>query len=138
MVFNPEESIDFHGFTGPFVQYTYARIKSVLRKLGTENGQLSMGDKNFSELLPLEKNIITQLEQFPAVIEEAALLHDPSKLAVYVFNLAKSFNTFYTEHSIANAETEEKKSLRTMLSQLTAQVIQKAMQLLGIKVPERM
>ncbi len=135
MVFNPEESIDFHGFTGPFVQYTYARIKSVLRKVsGVSSERLTVS----SALFPLEKEIIIQLEQFPSVTEEASVLFDPSKIALYVFNLAKTFNSFYTEHSIANAETEEKKYLRSMLSQHTAQVIKTGMQLLGIKVPERM
>jgi len=136
MIFNPEESIDFHGFTGPFVQYTYARIKSVLRKMTTVNYQESMA--NSEMLFPLEKNIIVQLEQFPSVIEEAATFFDPSKIALYVFNLAKTFNSFYTEHSIANAETKEKKYLRSMLAQLTAQTIQTGMQLLGINVPEKM
>jgi arginyl-tRNA synthetase len=135
MVFNPEESIDFHGYTGPFVQYTYARIKSVLRKV---NGEWSVVNGEEQSLFPLEKEIIIQLEQFPATVEEAASLFDPSKIALYVFNLAKTFNSFYTEHSIANAENEEKKRLRLMLAQLTAQTIQTGMQLLGIKVPERM
>ncbi|HYJ65908.1 MAG TPA: arginine--tRNA ligase, partial [Parafilimonas sp.] len=155
MVFNPEESIDFHGFTGPFVQYTYARIKSVLRKL---NGKWAMVNdesvnrqtpnvnkepktenrKQKTDLFSLEKNIITQLEQFSTIVEEAATFFDPSKIAVYVFNLAKTFNSFYTEHSIANAESEEKKYLRYMLSEFTANTIQTSMQLLGIKVPERM
>jgi arginyl-tRNA synthetase len=135
MVFNPEESIDFHGYTGPFVQYTYARIKSVLRKV---NGEWSVVNGEHQSLLPLEKEIIIQLEQFPTTVEEAASLFDPSKIALYVFNLAKTFNSFYTEHSIANAESEEKKQLRLMLAQLTAQTIQTGMHLLGIKVPERM
>ncbi len=135
MVFNPEESIDFHGFTGPFVQYTYARIKSVLRKVSMVNGQRSTVN---GELLPLEKSIIVHLEQFPATIEEAATSFDPSKIALYVFNLAKTFNSFYTEHSIATAESDEKKQLRVMLSQHTANVIKAGMQLLGINVPERM
>lgn len=134
MIFNPEESIDFHGFTGPFVQYTYARIKSILRKVG-EIGEWSMIN---GQLLKLEKEVITQLEQFVTTIEEAAGEHDPSKLAIYVFNLAKTFNSFYTEHSIANAETEEKKSMRLQLAQLTAHTIKTSMELLGIKVPERM
>src|SRR5206468_11101813 len=111
MVFNPEESIDFHGFTGPFVQYTYARIKSVMKKMSTVNSEQSTVNNEF--LFPLEKEIIIQLEQFPAVIEEASVLFDPSKVALYVFNLAKTFNSFYTEHSIANAESEEKKYLRS-------------------------
>jgi arginyl-tRNA synthetase len=146
MVFNPEESIDFHGFTGPFVKYTYARIKSVLRKVSNLNRESSNVNeepetenwKQETGLLPLEKNIITELEQFPSIIEEAAVLFDPSKIALYIFNLAKTFNSFYKEHSIANAETEEKKYLRYMLSTFTANVIKTAMHLLGIKVPERM
>ena len=135
MVFNPEESIDFHGFTGPFVQYTYARIKSVLRKV---RGEWSVVSAEHQPLLPLEKEIIILLEQFPATVEEAATLYDPSKIALYVFNLAKTFNSFYTEHSIANAESEEKKTLRVKLAQLTAQTLQTGMHLLGIKMPERM
>ncbi len=144
MVFNPEESIDFHGFTGPFVQYTYARIKSVLRKVNSEWAMVNevnrhtINRKLETDLLPLEKNIITQLEQFPTIIEEAATFFDPSKIAVYVFNLAKTFNSFYTEHSITNAENEEKKYLRSILSEFTANTIHTSMQLLGIKVPERM
>ena len=75
---------------------------------------------------------------FPTVLEEAAVGHDPSKVAIYIFNLSKIFNSFYTEHSIANAESEEKKTLRLQLSQLTAQVIKTGMNVLGIRVPERM
>ncbi|MEP6845352.1 MAG: arginine--tRNA ligase [Panacibacter sp.] len=135
MIFNPEESIDFHGFTGPFVQYTHARIKSILRKMAERNEEASLIS---GKLFPLEKSVISQLEQFSAVIEEAALEHDPSKLAIYVFNLAKVFNSFYSEHSISNAETSDKKVLRLKIAQLTAHTIKTAMQLLGIKVPERM
>ncbi len=135
MIFNPEESIDFHGFTGPFVQYTYARIKSILRKEPLVNDQWSMVN---SELLPLERAVIIHLEQFPSVIEEAATEHDPSKIAIFVFNLAKIFNSFYAEHSVANAENKEKKNLRLQMATLTAQTINTAMGLLGIKVPERM
>jgi len=132
MVFNPEESIDFHGFTGPFVQYTYARIKSILRKEQPKGIALS------ADLLPLEKNILISLDQFPTIIAEAGNEHDPSKIAIFVFNLAKSFNSFYTVHSVTNAETEDKKELRLQLAQLTAQVIKTSMKLLGINVPERM
>lgn len=134
MIFNPEESIDFHGFTGPFVQYTHARIRSILRKFGTSDKALPI----HSALLPLEKQVIVQLETLPVVMEEAAAEHDPSKLAVYVFNLAKTFNAFYTELSIGSAETEAKKQLRLQLAQLTATVINTTMRLLGIAVPERM
>ncbi len=141
MVFNPEESIDFHGFTGPFIQYTHARIKSILRKMEQEVSsfkfQVSSIDSD-SPLLPLEKSLAITLELFPTVIGEAATEHDPSKVAIYIFNVAKTFNSFYTEHSIANAESEEKKLLRLQLSQLSAQVLKTGMQLLGIGVPERM
>jgi arginyl-tRNA synthetase len=133
MIFNPEESIDFHGFTGPFVQYTHARIKSVLRKAeGKRNNAQGTG------LLKLEKNLIVLLEQYPAILEQAMAEHNPSVIAIYVFNLAKAFNTFYTEHSVMNAESEEKKQLRLQLSEMTANVIASGMSLLGISVPERM
>lgn len=135
MVFNPEESIDFHGFTGPFVQYTHARIKSILRKLDTDGTHVTGSDET---LLALEKALIVHLEQFADVLDESAVNHDPSKLAIFVFNLAKTFNSFYTEHSIMSAESDEKKALRIKLALLTAQTIQTGMGLLGIKVPERM
>lgn len=132
MVFNPEESIDFHGFTGPFVQYSHARIKSILRREQPQHSPIS------GALLKLEKDLIISLEQFPSVIEQAGEEMNPSVLAVYVFNLAKTFNSFYTEHSIMNAESPEKKELRLQLAQLTSNVIRSAMGLLGIHVPERM
>jgi arginyl-tRNA synthetase len=138
MIFNPEESIDFHGFTGPFVQYTYARIQSILRKVGTE--QLSVISDQLSEgkLLPLERELIILLEKYSDIISDAGEEMNPSIIANYVFNLAKLFNSFYTEHSVANAETEEKKKLRLCISVMTAGVIKSGLQLLGIKVPERM
>lgn len=132
MVFNPEESIDFHGFTGPFVQYTHARIRSILRKEQPQHLTIT------GSLLKLEKELITALEQFPSVIEQAGEEMNPSVIAVYVFNLAKTFNSFYTEHSIMNAESPEKKELRLQIAKLTANVIKSGMGLLGINVPERM
>jgi arginyl-tRNA synthetase len=132
MIFNPEESIDFHGFTGPFIQYTHARIKSILRKTGTAVTLTP------NELLPLEKQLAIELSLFPAIINEAADNLDPSKIAIYAFNLAKLFNTFYTEHSIANADTDTKKQLRIKIGILTAATLQKAMGCLGIAVPEQM
>jgi len=132
MIFNPEESIDFHGFTGPFIQYTHARIKSILRKTG------NVVALTYSELLPLEKALAFELSNFPAVINEAAETLDPSKVAIYTFNLAKLFNSFYAELSIANAESEVKKQLRIQISILTAATLQKGMQALGIEVPEQM
>ncbi|HKB44187.1 MAG TPA: DALR anticodon-binding domain-containing protein, partial [Chitinophagaceae bacterium] len=140
MIFNPEESVDFHGFTGPFVQYTHARIRSILRKEPIVNSQKSINSPLNTDrsLFKLEKELIISLEQYPVIIEQACEEHNPSVIAVYIFNLAKSFNTFYTEHSVINAESEEKKQLRLQLSEMTANVIASAMGLLGIKVPERM
>ncbi|MEN9319887.1 MAG: hypothetical protein RLZZ309_874 [Bacteroidota bacterium] len=132
MIFNPEESIDFHGFTGPFIQYTHARIKSILRKTGTTVKQVG------SSLLPLEKALAMQLANFSAEVNEAAEALDPSKLAIYAFNLAKLFNSFYAELSIANAESDDKKNLRIQLGILTAATLKQAMQVLGIEVPEQM
>ncbi len=134
MVFNPEESIDFHGFTGPFIQYTHARIKSILRKekalrdIATESGKL----------LKLEKNLLLKLEQFSTTIEQAAKDHNPSVLAIYAFEVAKIYNSFYTEHSVMNAENETKKQLRLRLCEFTANIIATSMGMLGIRVPERM
>ncbi|WP_114791065.1 arginine--tRNA ligase [Niabella yanshanensis] len=133
MVFNPEESIDFHGFTGPFIQYTHARIKSVLRNETIDQQSVTTGD-----LLPLEKDLVFLLEQFNVVVQQAASEFNPSLLAIYAFNLAKLFNSFYAAHSIRNAESGEKKQLRLKISTLTANTIAASMRLLGIKVPERM
>jgi arginyl-tRNA synthetase len=134
MIFNPEESIDLHGYTATFIQYTHARIKSVLRKEMPDLSSVSPS----GELLPLEKELIIALERYPAIIEEAAREHNPSVIANYAFSLAKLFNAFYTEHSIASAETGNKKNLRLKISMMTAHVIASAMGLLGIAVPERM
>ena len=134
MIFNPEESIDFHGFTGSFVQYTHARIKSILRK-GKAEPTYQLESR---ELLPGERELIVLLEQYPVVLEQAAEEHNPSVLAIYAFTVAKTYNTFYAEHSVINAESPDKKQLRLQLSEMTANVISSAMHLLGIKVPERM
>ena len=133
MIFNPEESIDFHGYTGPFIQYTHARIKSILRKEKAQGA-----NPQTTDLLKLEKELLIDLENYPTVIEQAGHEHDPSHLANYIYNIAKTFNSFYTEHSVMNAESEEKKQLRLLICELTANVIASGMQLLGIKVPERM
>lgn len=137
MVFNPEESIDFHGFTGPFVQYTYARIKSILRKESpVGNREPAVGGQQ--SLLKLEKELIVLLEQYEVILEQSLQEHNPSLLAIYAFNVAKTFNTFYTEHSVLNAESEEKKQLRLQISELSANTIASSLKLMGIRVPERM
>ncbi len=133
MLFNPEESIDFQGFTGPFIQFIHARIKSILRK------EMPAAFAGFTApLLPLEKELIVTMEQYPVIIEQAAADYNPSHIANYVYTVAKTFSSFYTEHKVASAESEEKKQLRLRLCQMTANIISSAMGLLGIKVPERM
>jgi arginyl-tRNA synthetase len=134
MVFNPQESIDFHGFTGPFIQYTHARIRSILRKDSPDTSFDPMGET----LLPLERELLISLEQYGQVIRQSAQELDPSLLAIYAYNLAKTFNSFYAEHSVTGAETEAKKQLRLRICRLTSNVISSSMQLLGIRVPERM
>ncbi|HVS98428.1 MAG TPA: arginine--tRNA ligase [Puia sp.] len=133
MVFNPEESIDLHGYTATFIQYAYARIRSILRK---EAGPA--GGAAGSPLLPLEKALAINLERFPAVLDQACQEMNPSVLAAYLFELAKTYNSFYAEHSVSGAETAEKKALRLRLCMLTATVLRNGMNMLGIRVPERM
>ncbi|MEO8823578.1 MAG: arginine--tRNA ligase [Ginsengibacter sp.] len=138
MIFNPEESIDFHGFTGPFVQYTYARIQSILRKVGEEKLSVVSDDFSGSSLLPLERQLIIMLEKYGSIISDAGNEMNPSAIANYVFNLAKLYNSFYTEHSVANAESDEKKQLRLSLSVMTSNIIKSGLQLLGINAPQKM
>jgi arginyl-tRNA synthetase len=138
MIFNPEESIDFHGFTGPFVQYTYARIQSILRKIGEPIGSIANSQSPIEKLLPLERQLLIFLEKYSNIVEQAAEELNPSVIANYAFHLAKTFNSFYVEHSVANAESDEKKILRLHIAVMTASVIKSSLQLLGIKVPERM
>ena len=138
MIFNPQESIDFHGFTGPFVQYTYARIRSILRKMGDRQSSIVNRQSSIFDLLPLERQLIIFLEKYESIIMQAAEELNPSVIAIYVFQLAQTYNSFYTEHSVANAENEEKKNLRVCLSVMTANVIKNSLQFLGIHVPERM
>jgi len=133
MVFNPEESIDFQGFTGPFVQYTHARICSLLRKEKPTEQPLTE-----TVFLPAEKELVLQLAHYPTVLEQAVTEHNPSVLAIYAFTLAKTFNSFYNQHSVMQAESSEKKQLRLKLSAQTARLIEAAMGNLGIAVPQRM
>lgn len=133
MVFNPEESIDLHGYTATFIQYAYARIRSILRKEGdAQTGTVK------EPLLPLEKTLTIVLEKFEAVLDQACQEMSPSVVAAYAFELAKTFNSFYAEHSVSGAETPDKKILRLQLCRMTATVLRSAMNVLGIKVPERM
>ena len=134
MVFNPDESIDFQGFTGPFIQYTHARIKSILRKEAI--GEYP--EKKDTALLPLEKQLLITMEKYGLLVRQACAEMNPSLVVNYVYGVAKIFNSFYSEHSVSRAESEEKKQLRLRICVMTANVIQSSMALLGIKVPERM
>lgn len=133
MVFNPEESVDLHGHTGPFIQYTHARIKSILRKEQADGHAQIAGS-----LLPLEKQLLVLLEQYEDVLQQAAAEYNPAAMANYMYSVAKLYNSFYAEHKVLKAENEEKKALRLQLCSLTANVIKEGMGLLGIRVPERM
>ena len=133
ILFNPEESVDFQGNTGPFIQYTYARIQSILRK-----GELSVKSSNLEVLHPKEKELIKQLQLFPETIQQAAAHYSPALIANYTYELVKSFNSFYQNVSILGADFEEEKSFRIKLSRAVSDVIKTAFGLLGIDVPERM
>ncbi len=136
MLFDPSESIDFNGNTGPFIQYTYARIKSVLRKAETEKNIL--GASVISELHPKESDLIISLYEFPATVQQAARDYSPAIMANYLYELARGFNTFYHELSILKEEDAVKRTLRLNIARLTASVLKNGMSLLGIEVPERM
>ena len=136
MLFNPSESIDFNGNTGPFIQYTYARIQSVLRK--AENEMKVTNTSAISELHPKESDLIISLYEFPATVQQAAKDYSPAIMANYLYELARGFNTFYHELSILKEEDPAKQTLRLSIARLTAGVIKNGMSLLGIEVPERM
>ena len=137
MLFNPEESIDFNGNTGPFIQYTYARIQSVLRKAGDEvrGERLEVKGEGLS---PKELALIQRLVDYPVAVRQAGDEFSPAVIANYAYALACDFNSFYHDHSILNEADEQKRALRLMLAQTVAKVIKSAMALLGIEVPNRM
>lgn len=135
ILFNPQESIEFQGDTGPFIQYTHARIRSVLRKWE----EAGSPDANYTgEMDDTERDIALQLYRFSEIIAQAAAEYDPSHVANYVFNLAKSFNKFYADHPIMNAEDPGVIGMRIRLAEMTARVLKEGMALLGVDVPERM
>lgn len=134
MMFNPEDSIDFNGNTGPFIQYTYARIRSLKRKAG----DLPPADIRNVKVEDSEWELIKELSQFPGVIRQAAGDFSPALVAGYIYDLVKRFNGYYQSTSILNAETPEVSAFRLALANLTAGVIQRGMYVLGIEVPERM
>lgn len=136
ILFNPKESIDLQGHTGPFIQYSYARIQSIFRKL-SEN-DLNEFRLNGTDLLPAEKSLIVNIYQYPGVIQSAADNYSPAEVANYIYNLAKQFNSFYAEHSITKAESADKQHLRAIIAGQTAYILKHGLMLLGIQSPERM
>ena len=137
MMFNPKESIDFNGNTGPFIQYTYTRIKSVLRKAG-ESGIIILLADIHTELTEKEQNLIKLIAKLPAVVKEAGDNYSPALLGNYAYDLAKEFNQFYHDYSILKEENEKVRNLRLLLARQCSVAIQNAMGMLGIEMPERM
>lgn len=136
MMFNPEESVDFAGNTGPFIQYTYARIQSILRKSDFDFESVVISSE--VEMHEKEKELIKQVQLFPEVIQNAAESHSPALIANYTYDLVKEFNSFYQQVSILGEENHDKKVFRVQLSKSVGNTIKNAFQLLGIEVPERM
>lgn len=134
MLFDPKESVDFQGNTGPFIQYTYARIQSILRKAPN----LGEGDNSGIQLHPKEKELLKQLQLFPEIIQAAAANYSPALIANYTYDLVKEFNSFYQNVTILGAEDPSEKQFRVQLSDAVAKVIKTGFRLLGIQVPNRM
>ena len=137
ILFDPKDSIDFQGNTGPFIQYTYARIQSILRKANLDTSIMSSVIQT-AELQDKERELIKQLQLFPEIIQQAANQHSPALIANYTYDLVKAFNSFYQNVSILGADNQNKIVFRVQLSQSVANTIKKAFGLLGISVPERM
>ncbi len=136
ILFNPEESVDFQGNTGPFIQYTYARIQSILRKADVEEDKLNIPEGY--ELHEKEKELIKQLQTYPDTIQLAAENHSPALIANYTYDLVKEFNSFYQNVTILGTSDEVEKNFRVQLSKAVGNTIKSAFGLLGIQVPERM
>ncbi|HEY9544019.1 arginine--tRNA ligase, partial [Prevotella sp.] len=138
MLFNPEESIDFNGNTGPFIQYTYARIRSIMRKAEADHIVLPAVLAGYVRLNAKETELIQKLSEFGAAVEQAGKDYSPSGIANYCYELTKQFNQFYHDYSILNADSDEERIVRLVLARNVAKTIKNAMALLGIEVPERM
>lgn len=138
MLFNPEESIDFNGNTGPFIQYTYARIRSIMRKAAAKGIVIPAELGADAPLNEKEIDLIQKLNDFGAAVAQAGIDYSPSGIANYCYELTKQFNQFYHDYSILNADSEAEKTVRLVLAANVAKVIKNGMELLGIEVPERM
>jgi arginyl-tRNA synthetase len=138
MLFNPEESIDFNGNTGPFIQYTYARIRSIMRNAKEQNINIPASLSDNAPLNEKEIELIQKMNDFSAAVAEAGTNYSPSGIANYCYELTKDFNQFYHDYSILKADTEEERVTRLVIAENVAKIIKNGMELLGIQVPERM
>lgn len=137
MIFNPEESVDLQGQTGPYIQYSYVRISRLTQKVEIEGGDLS-SSREYALIQPQEKDLLVALHDYPNVVQQAAAAYDPSLIANYSYTLAKSYHRFYHDLSIIRAETEAAKAFRLQLSGAVGRVLKSAMHLLGVEMPDRM
>jgi arginyl-tRNA synthetase len=138
MLFNPAESIDFNGNTGPFIQYTYARIRSIMRKAAEQEIDVPSTLNDDAPLNEKEMEIIQKMNEFGMAVAQAGKDYSPSGIANYCYELTKDFNQFYHDYSILNAEDENEKLTRLVIAKNVAKIIKNSMELLGIEVPERM
>ena len=132
-MFDPKESIDFNGNTGPFIQYTFARIQSLVGKYNSEISDLKLVDINKEE-----QTLIKQILDFPSVIQESATNYSPAVIANYTYELVKEYNSFYQNTPVLNAENEDVKMFRVALSETVSSVVKNSMKLLGVEVPNQM
>lgn len=138
MLFNPEESIDFNGNTGPFIQYTYARIRSILRKAEAQGIAVPEAFSGNVNLSVKETELIQKMNEYEAAVRQAGIDYSPSGIANYCYELTKEFNQFYHDFSILGADTEDEKTLRLLIAKNVAKTLKNGMRLLGIEMPERM
>jgi arginyl-tRNA synthetase len=137
MLFNPKESIDFNGNTGPSIQYTYVRTRAILRK-AAEFGYTNFSFDTMVGLNKQEADLIKKIYEWPSVLQDAASSYNPASIAHYSYELARTYNSFYQENQILREENEQKRNLRLALTEKTGEVVRDAMGLLGISMPERM
>ena len=135
MSFNPKETIDLSGHTGPFIQYTFVRIKSLLNKSEDLNSEFSIEDLKLNSK---ELEVLKYISNFPDVLDQSAKELSPYLLANYLYSLVKSYNSFYQDHPIITEKVDSRRKFRTQMSKLVAEIIEKGMGILGIEMPERM
>lgn len=138
MTFNPKESIDFNGNTGPFIQYTYARIQSVIRKAGDQGLSIPLSLPTDIVLTPKEESLIQLAAEYAAVVKQAGDEYNPALIANYIYELVKEYNQFYHDYTILKEENAALRDFRLVLSQEVGKIVKSGMSLLGIEVPDRM